>query len=265
MKRWLIGMSASVLLISLAACSGGAAAPTPTASDATVPAVQSPAVDTTGMTATASGLHYADIVVGGGALPAPTDWVTVNYTGTLEDGTVFDASSQHGGPASIPLDQVIPGWSEGVGSMKVGGTRKLVIPPSLAYGAQGGGPIPPNATLIFVVELLDTKPAPKVQIDDISVGSGAAAKVGDTLSVNYTGTLQDGTVFDSSIGKQPFEFQLGAQQVIPGWDQGLVGMKVGGKRKLTIPPELAYGSAGASGVIPPNATLTFEIDLLAIK
>jgi peptidylprolyl isomerase len=249
MKRSLWVLAVAVLMMSLVACGGPASAP----------------VSGNNLTTTASGLKYADLVVGTGATPAVTDQVTVNYTGTLDNGTVFDASSQHGGPASFPLNRVIPGWSEGVSTMKVGGTRKLVVPPDLAYGAQGaGGVIPPNATLTFIVELLDTKPAPQVKIEDTQPGSGAAAKEGDTLVVNYTGKLQDGTVFDSSVGKTPFEFMLGGGQVIPGWDQGLVGMKVGGKRTLTIPPDLAYGAQG-TGPIPPNATLTFDIELISIK
>lgn len=100
-------------------------------------------------------------------------------------------------------------------------------------------------------------------VQDEVVGTGATAKAGDTLSVNYTGKLQTGVVFDTSIGRAPFSFTLGAGQVIPGWDQGLQGMRVGGKRLLIIPPALAYGAAGAGGVIPPEATLIFEVDLLS--
>lgn len=100
-------------------------------------------------------------------------------------------------------------------------------------------------------------------VQDAVVGTGTAAQQGDILSVNYTGKLDNGTVFDTSVGKAPFQFTLGAGQVIPGWDQGLEGMKVGGKRILIIPPELAYG-AGGVGPIPPNATLTFEVDLLSV-
>jgi FKBP-type peptidyl-prolyl cis-trans isomerase len=97
------------------------------------------------------------------------------------------------------------------------------------------------------------------------VGTGAAAKAGDTVTVNYVGALPDGTVFDASAKHgQPFSFTLGAGQVIAGWDQGLVGMKVGGKRKLIIPPDMAYGAQGAGGVIPPNATLLFEVELVKI-
>ncbi|MDE1924643.1 MAG: FKBP-type peptidyl-prolyl cis-trans isomerase [Patescibacteria group bacterium] len=105
-------------------------------------------------------------------------------------------------------------------------------------------------------------PASLVVQDEV-VGTGAAVQPGDTVTVNYTGKLQDGTVFDTSVGRAPFQFTVGAGQVIPGWDQGLVGMQAGGKRILIIPPSLAYGAQGA-GPIPPNATLTFEVDLLSI-
>jgi len=103
-------------------------------------------------------------------------------------------------------------------------------------------------------------------IEDLVVGNGETATPGQSVSVHYTGWLTNGQKFDSSVDRNdPFEFNLGRGQVIPGWDQGVAGMQVGGKRKLTIPPELAYGSRGAGGVIPPNATLVFEVELLGIR
>jgi FKBP-type peptidyl-prolyl cis-trans isomerase len=108
--------------------------------------------------------------------------------------------------------------------------------------------------------------ATELVIEDIRVGSGAEAKAGQTVSVHYTGTLTDGKKFDSSHDRgQPFKFKLGGGQVIKGWDQGVAGMKIGGLRKLTIPPHLGYGERGAGGVIGPNATLVFEVELLALS
>jgi FKBP-type peptidyl-prolyl cis-trans isomerase FkpA len=106
----------------------------------------------------------------------------------------------------------------------------------------------------------------KTQIKEVKVGTGAAAKAGDTVSVHYTGRLTNGTKFDSSVDRgEPFSFPLGKGRVIPGWDFGVAGMQVGGKRELTIPPEEGYGSRGAGGAIPPNATLIFDVELLSIK
>jgi FKBP-type peptidyl-prolyl cis-trans isomerase FkpA len=105
-----------------------------------------------------------------------------------------------------------------------------------------------------------------LKIEDEVVGTGPEIKPGQTAVVDYTGWLTDGTKFDSSKDHgKPFPFKLGAGEVIKGWDQGVQGMHVGGKRKLTIPPQLGYGSQGAGGVIPPNATLVFEVELLDIK
>jgi len=105
----------------------------------------------------------------------------------------------------------------------------------------------------------------QTQVEDFIVGTGPEAKAGDNVSVHYTGTLTDGTKFDSSVDRgQPFSFPLGKGRVIRGWDVGVAGMKVGGKRKLIIPPDEGYGVGGAGGVIPPNATLVFEVELLKI-
>ena len=104
-----------------------------------------------------------------------------------------------------------------------------------------------------------------LQYIDLIVGTGAPAQAGQTVTVHYTGWLENGKKFDSSVDRgQPFSFPLGAGRVIKGWDEGVQGMKVGGKRKLTIPSNLGYGARGAGGVIPPNATLIFEVQLLGV-
>lgn len=107
--------------------------------------------------------------------------------------------------------------------------------------------------------------AEELKIEDIEEGSGPEVKSGDTVSIHYTGTLTDGTKFDSSVDRgTPFETKIGVGDVIEGWDKGVVGMKVGGKRKLIIPPSMGYGEQGM-GTIPPNSTLIFEVELLELK
>ncbi len=234
------------------------------------------------MTTPIPGLQIDDTVPGTGAEARAGQPVTVHYTGWLHDpaapqgrGRKFDSSKDRGEPFEFDLGagMVIPGWDEGVQGMKVGGTRVLTIPPELGYGARGaGGVIPPNATLVFEVELLPEPERVPLQFDDVVEGSGAEAQAGQRVSVHYTGWLFDpskadgrGRKFDSSKDRgQPFQFHLGAGQVIRAWDGGVQGMKVGGTRVLVIPPELGYGPRGAGGVIPPNATLVFEVDLLAV-
>lgn len=105
----------------------------------------------------------------------------------------------------------------------------------------------------------------KLETEDVRKGTGATAEPGDRLTMNYRGTLLNGKEFDSSYGREPFQFQLGAGEVIPGWDQGIQGMKVGGKRKLRIPAELAYGAQSPSPDIPANSPLLFEVELLDVQ
>lgn len=105
-----------------------------------------------------------------------------------------------------------------------------------------------------------------LKYEDLIQGSGGVAAAGQNVSVHYTGWLTNGSKFDSSVDRnEPFSFVLGRGMVIRGWDEGVLGMQVGGKRKLTIPPHLGYGAAGAGGVIPPNATLIFDVELLAVN
>ncbi len=106
----------------------------------------------------------------------------------------------------------------------------------------------------------------QLTIEDTVIGTGAEAKAGQSVTVHYTGMFPDGRKFDSSLDRRdPFVFTLGAGMVIKGWDDGVQGMKIGGKRKLTVPPHLGYGARGAGGVIPPNATLVFEVELLGVS
>ena len=114
--------------------------------------------------------------------------------------------------------------------------------------------------------MASTRTPSGLEIEDITVGNGDTAAAGHHVTVHYTGWLTDGRKFDSSKDRgDPFDFPLGGRRVIAGWDEGVQGMRVGGVRKLTIPPELGYGARGAGGVIPPNATLVFEVELLEIS
>jgi peptidylprolyl isomerase len=239
------------------------------------------------MITTASGLQYDDTQVGDGKEAKAGHDASVHYTGWLfVDGaktTKFDSSHDRREPFEFELagGMVIKGWDEGVQGMKVGGKRTLIVPAALGYGARGaGGVIPPNATLCFEVELLALAGGPEaveltltttlsgLQFEDRVEGEGAVAAKGQRVSVHYTGWLfkdgMRGKKFDSSKDRgQPFKFRLGGGEVIQGWDEGVQGMKVGGTRLLVLPPELGYGAHGAGGVIPPNATLLFEVDLLS--
>ncbi len=241
-----------------------------------------------------------DTVVGTGTVAATGDLVTINLVGYLYDaskadfkGAKVESSVDSGKPAApftLGVGNVVTGWDQTITGMKVGGKRTAILPANLAYGPNSRTElkangitypaIPANSPLVYDFELVDvTKgiipvvvpPPTTLTIVDVVTGSGTAATSGKTLTVNYTLYLYDGskanlrgTMIETSVGKTPFEFPLGAGKVIAGWDQGLVGMLTGGSRTLTIPPSLGYGSV-AQGNIPANSTLIFDIQLVAVK
>jgi peptidylprolyl isomerase len=232
-----------------------------------------------------NGVQYSDLVLGEGAEAVTNTTVTTAYTvwvaGSSSDD--FIVSSEDSQPATFVVGQegtVFKGWEQGVIGMKVGGKRLLIVPPDLALGSQSSGAIPANATLILEITLTNVvEPRKATQVDeedytttasglkyyDIQVGTGVTPTVGQTVVVNYVGWLVDGTQFDSSYDRgQTFSFVLGKGNVIAGWDEGVASMKVGGKRKLVIPPELGYGDTGAGSTIPAGATLIFEVELVEI-
>ncbi|MFL5752319.1 MAG: FKBP-type peptidyl-prolyl cis-trans isomerase [Bacteroidia bacterium] len=234
---------------------------------------------------TASGLGYVILSKGKSQKKAAKgDKVKVHYSGYFTDGKKFDSSVERGEPIEFQVGkgQVIPGWDEGLLLLNVGDKAKLIIPYNLAYGEQGRGPIPAKADLIFDVELIDVKETVKpvafnIEGKDVletasglkyivvQKGTGKEAQVGSKVKVHYTGYLENGDIFDSSVERgQPFEFPLGQGQVIKGWDEGVALMQAGGKYRLIIPYELAYGEKGY-GPIPPKAKLVFDVELLEVN
>jgi FKBP-type peptidyl-prolyl cis-trans isomerase len=212
-------------------------------------------------------LVVKDLVTGKGPAAKAGDFLTVEYKGVLaKDGKQFDSSVGEA-PFSFTLGTkyVIEGWDKGLVGMKVGGKRLLTIPAKMAYGARERPGIPPNSALRFEVKLLHMrkKGAPvKIEIKELRPGKGPAAKAGDAVKVHYKGMYANNIKFDSSYDSgQPIDVTLGAPGFIKGFDQGLTGMKVGQKRRVTIPPELGYGVDGRPP-IPGNSVLVFELELV---
>lgn len=232
-------------------------------------------------TETDSGLKYRVLRKSEGKKPKKTDTVSAHYKGWLDDGTVFDSSYDRGAPINIPLNRVIPGWTEGMQLIGEGGMIELEIPYKLGYGENGNQGIPPKATLHFIVELLappkplepgkkdadapekftTTKSGLKYRILRKSDGRKPAAT--DKVTVHYKGWLDNGSVFDSSYARsQTTSFPLNG--VIKGWTEGLQLVGEGGMIELEIPYDLAYGAAGRPPKIPAKATLHFIVELFEI-
>jgi peptidylprolyl isomerase len=232
---------------------------------------------------TASGLEYTITEKGNGKKPLNGDKVVVHYTGRLTNDSVFDSSLRRGTPFTFKLGegQVIKGWDEAFLLLQVGDKATIKFGPELGYGERGTGPIPPNATLIFDVELLDIiesiRPWVPTTKDTISLPLGGkfivmqhnkqAQKVetGAKVNLHYSGFFKDGKMFDSSVErKQPFSLVIGKGQLLPALEEGLMQMHKGEKAKFYIPYNLAYGEQGRPPIIPPMADLIFDMEVLDV-
>ena len=247
-------------------CGGDEAAPTTPEAPAPAPPLDVP-------------FGVTDLEEGEG-VAIENEWlVAIDYTGWLYDPATPDnrgeefGSTSADGPFSFRLGfgLLIGGIEQGLAGMRVGGRRRIIVPPDLGFGAQGTSFIPGNATLLVEVELLDGAEVP-FEIVDLHEGDGEEAAHGRSLSMAYHGWLYDliaegnkGDSFDSTTAAAPFTFTLGAGEVIVGWDLGIAGMRVGGRRRIVIPHDKAYGPAGRSPQIPRYATLLFEVELLAVN
>lgn len=241
-----------------------------------------------------SGIWYAITKRVDGKKPSEKATVTAHYEGRLLSGEKFDASYDRGQPFTTTLDRVIVGWKIAIPTLSKGEKGTFYIPSALAYGERGAGAnIPPNAVLAFDIELMDFEEpmdAGQQAVKDDKViqsylkakgidasktesgiyyqitkeGNGESPNIGSNVKTHYKGMLLDGKVFDSSYDRgQPLDFPLA--NVIPGWQQAIPLLSKGGKGTFYIPSGLAYGTRGAGGVIPPNAVLVFEVELLDFK
>ena len=221
---------------------------------------------------------FTDLVEGEGPEVRDGWLLAIAFTAWLYDPAAADnrgleiGSSPAGGASHFRLGigQVIPGLDEGVTGMRVGGARRIVIPPDKGYGAQGTSLVPGNAALLYEVELVAGAAVP-FETTDLREGDGDEAINGASLSMAYHGWVYDllaednkGNTFDSTTADAPFTFTLGIGEVIAGWDLGVLGMKVGGRRRIVIPHDLAYRDQRLPG-IPAYATLLFEVELLAVE
>jgi peptidylprolyl isomerase len=216
------------------------------------------------------GLGIRDVQPGVGPKAKVGDFVTVDYTATVAGKTFESTQGRPPYRFMVGKGEAIVGLEQGVTGMQKGGTRMLTIPPQLAFGDMPVAGLPAGATLSVKVHLLNverTGEKKMVEIQEVAPGHGTvAAKAGDQVEIHYTGTFTNGTKFDSSRDRgQTFSFKLGGGQVIKGFDLGVTGMKVGERRKVTIPPEFGYGDRGAGNVIPPGATLMFDIELVSLN
>lgn len=226
-----------------------------------------------------------DTKVGEGTEANKGDIVTINYVGRAMNGQIFDSTRMTPPFAfelgSRPLIQgyariPFPALDKAMEGMKVGGSRTVELPAELGFGDLKVGDILPGSKLTFEIELFDVRKkgsVPQIGIEDLTPGSGDPIKDGDSVEVHYRGTFLNGRQFDTSYGRVegegppqdvPIKAVLGGRGLIQGFLKGLVGMKLGGKRRVTIPYDMAYGAEGRPPAIPAYSTLVFELDLIRI-
>jgi peptidylprolyl isomerase len=272
-ERFNTHLIASIILLMSISCSKSE---TPQNDRTYPPAI---AVDTV----LSNGLIIKDVELGTG-VPADSGYYFIaHYTGYLDNKEVFDTSHERNTPINFQLGvgQIIPAWEEGIKGMRAGGKRSLTTPPELAYGVTGiPGILPAGVTLHFEIEMIEViKPPSAWDISNnrmrstdsgisyviIENGRGNKPEPNDLVAVNYSGFLEDNSLFDSSLLRSEiFRFRVGTDYVIKGWDEIIQDMRIGEKRVVFIPPNLAYGNGGLNGIIPPNATLRFDIELIEI-
>ncbi len=231
-----------------------------------------------------SGLKYIIVEKGRGEKVEKDRVVKIHYSGYLKNGKMFDSTFKRGEPFKIlaGAGKVLKGLDEGIMLMRQGDKFRIIVPPELGFSNRETSVIPANSTLIFDVELLEIAPpiviepfnteglkrystASGLQYYIVKEGNGVSPNAGENVAMHYTGYLQDGTIFDSSVKRdEEFIFPLGEGKVIPGWEEAVSMMKVGDKFRIILPPNLAYGNR-AMGAIPANSTLIFDLELLSIK
>lgn len=221
-----------------------------------VPVPDGPAVNTEELE---GGLIVEDLVIGDGYEVKEGGAVVAFYHGTLKaDGTVFDSAFDRGEPVGFSLGHVIQGWQKGVPGMKIGGVRRLTIPAALGYGPGGAGDkIPPNADLVFVIQIVDA-----LQVEDLVVGTGTEVSAQFLAATAYTVTGENGEVIEQFSTADPYIWVPGEFQPI---DFGVPGMKVGGKRRLTVPKEFNYAHPQAMSARPEGVPVVIEVELLGVR
>lgn len=258
---------ALIFALAVVGCDGKKESPSSTSSSTPAPtADNSTPAETPGAL---KDLKIEDVKVGHGPAADSGDMLWMFYTGKLANGTKFDSTSDRGNKlfkVMLGQGQVIPGWDKGLVGMKVGGKRKLSIPASMAYGNQDKGSIPPNSDLYFDVELLAlVKQGDERTVlqKDLKEGAGPEVKKGDKVTLDYVAKLPTGEVGDSTYDyHKPITFVVGSNRAMDGIDTGVLGMKVGGKREIIVPP--ALGPTQPTKKIPFDSVLTIILELRKI-